>query len=590
MRPAHRFGKYEVLEEVGQGGMSVVYRGRDTVLGREVAIKVMHPFLATKKEAKERFYREARTVARLHHPNVLEIFDYSGEDAEQAYIVTEFIRGETLSSFIGRHQPQLPEMGLLLIRPICEALTHAHESGIIHRDLKPENVMIRQGGTVKLMDFGIAQMIDADTLTMTGALLGSPAHMSPELIDGLQCDARSDIFSLGTILYWLMTSRLPFTAPTAPALFKKIVDGAFDDPRIHNPLITQRMVDLLMRFMKRKREERFQSIVEAEQAVDVELTKLGLSNPTEWLTRYLKDTQPKDTELALRAAALGHSKRRGDEAVQQKDLAAALEAFDRVLLLDPNDHEVRQKVLALSRRKAQRQRLEQVLMYTQALMLMLAAVSTGISVHGYWSRSQEVGGAPSLNSPLRAPTFTRRILEPARAAVAPEPAAPNGASSASTANPKPTPPTDLPPRDVEFSVFPFGSLYIDNELVSDDMLKPLTKTLAVGRHDIRAENPFREPVTKSIDVPEKGDIAPVRLRLEAWKPAGLVVRTEGGAELVIDGAAKGAAAQTEQTPIRIPMLSGERTIEIKVVKAGRADKTEKVIVKAGQTKEVTATW
>lgn len=583
MLMAHRFGKYEVIEEVGQGGMSVVYRGRDSVLGREVAIKVMHPFLAQKKEAKERFYREARTVARLDHPNVLEIFDYSGEDAEQAYIVTEFIRGETLSGFIGRHRPALPEIGLLLIRPLCHALKHAHDSGIIHRDLKPDNVMIRVGGTMKLMDFGIAQMIDADTLTMTGALLGSPAHMSPELIDGLHCDARSDIFSMGTILYWLMTTRLPFTAPTAPALFKKIVDGAFDDPRMHNPLLTPRMVGLLDGLMKRRREERFQTVGEVLAAVDAELKHVGIEHSDEWLQRYL--AAPADVEAELRSHAIKWARQQGDAALQRKDIPGAIDAYDRVLLLDPADVALRNQVLTLSRRKARRERVSKIMMGAQGLGLLLALGVGGLALATMY-RSE--GDLPLGLSDLRkAPAFTRRIIEAERPR--PQPIAPSDASGSKASGPEPTP-VVAAPRDVQFSVFPFGSLFLDNELKAEDMLKPLTLSVPVGKHEVRVENPFRETIRRTIDVPAQGDITPVHIRMDAFKPGRLIVKSEPGAEVVVDGVPRGGAAGTEQTPISIPMLAGERTIDIKVVKVGRADKNAKVMVKAGQVKEFEAKW
>ncbi len=290
--PQRHFGKYEVLEEVGQGGMSVVYRGRDSVLGREVAIKVMHPFMSARKEAKERFYREARTVAKLHHPNVLEIYDFSAAGEGDAYIVTEFIRGETLAGLTQRIKITLPEIGLLIVRTVLQALQHAHEEGIIHRDLKPENVMIRKNGVVKLMDFGIAQMLDADTLTTTGALLGSPAHMAPELIEGETCDERSDLFSIGTILYWLVTGRLPFTAPTAPALFKRIVDGEFDDPRLHNPQVSPGLLALLRRLLKKRRDERFPSAKATILAIDKELQNSGIDKPEQTLREFFETPEP----------------------------------------------------------------------------------------------------------------------------------------------------------------------------------------------------------------------------------------------------------------------------------------------------------
>ena len=135
-------GRYQLIEPVGSGGMAVVYRGRDTALDREVAVKLLHPHLAQAAESRARFSREARAVARLSHPNIVEIFDYSGDAAPEAYLVTEFLRGRTLRAFAQQAGLADPEVGLLIGRALADALAHAHAAGVIHRDLKPENVMV----------------------------------------------------------------------------------------------------------------------------------------------------------------------------------------------------------------------------------------------------------------------------------------------------------------------------------------------------------------------------------------------------------------------------------------------------------------
>ena len=223
---------YRVLEAIGQGGMSVVYKGRDEHLARDVAIKVLHPFLREKVECRTRLAREARAVARLEHPNIVKVFDFSGDRPtldekpgsnnddirhmpQEGFIVCELVKGPTLK----RHAEKCtmwrcPEVGALVVWQLALALQHAHDNGVVHRDLKPENVMVRDDGVLKLMDFGIAQIADQSGLTVTGTLLGSPAHMAPECIDGLPADERSDLFSLGTVLYWLCTGYL--RGPVAP--------------------------------------------------------------------------------------------------------------------------------------------------------------------------------------------------------------------------------------------------------------------------------------------------------------------------------------------------------------------------------------
>ena len=172
--------KYRVMRKIGEGGMATVYHGRHISLNRDVAIKLMHPGLASTERNKQRFSREAKAIERLDHPNILKILDYSGLETEHCYIVTELIEGITLRELLNQKQKIPSEIIALLAIELTEALSFAHERGIIHRDLKLENVMLRNDGIVKLMDFGIARFTDEDQLTMTGTLVGSPAYMSPE--------------------------------------------------------------------------------------------------------------------------------------------------------------------------------------------------------------------------------------------------------------------------------------------------------------------------------------------------------------------------------------------------------------------------
>src|SRR5688572_15357218 len=220
-----RVGKYEIIGEIGHGGMATVYRARDTRLDRLVALKVMHPHLQGAKEARTRFAREAVTIARLKHPNILEIYDYSGEEGDTHYIATELLTGPTLKQLVDQHPDMPAEIAACLAILIARALGAAHAEGVIHRDVKPENVMMHENKAVKLTDFGIAQLVDMQGMTTTGQVLGSPAHMAPEQIEGRDCDARSDIFSLGTVLYLLATGELPFQGRNPHQVLKQIAEG-----------------------------------------------------------------------------------------------------------------------------------------------------------------------------------------------------------------------------------------------------------------------------------------------------------------------------------------------------------------------------
>src|SRR5512133_4130648 len=232
--------------------MAAVYRGHDTALDREVAVKLLHPHLASRPESRARFSREARAVARLSHPSILEIYDYSGDAAPESYLVTEFVHGRTLRAWQREVGFGFPEVALLVGRELSAALVHAHAAGVIHRDLKPENVLIQEGSQpgIKLADFGIARILASDDrLTMTGSLVGSPHHMAPEIVEGREADARSDLFSLGTLLYWLATGALPFAAPNPTAILRRLLEGAPQDPRAVEPLVSDALVALLARML-----------------------------------------------------------------------------------------------------------------------------------------------------------------------------------------------------------------------------------------------------------------------------------------------------------------------------------------------------
>ena len=347
--------KYELLERVGQGGMAIVYRGIDRQLKRVVAIKVLHKHLADYQEARDRFEREAQAVAKLRHENILEIFDYSGSDEAEAaggsYIVTEFIDGQTLKQRITDRPIAYPEIGAMVVLQVCRALAHAHAAGILHRDVKPENIMIRTDGVVKLMDFGISHMVDLERLTVTGQLLGSPAYMAPEHVEGRPLDFRTDVFAAGIVLYQLTVGKLPFEGKNPHEVLKRIAECKFLDPRQANPRIGNRLGRIILRAMAAQPGDRFAAIGEMVIALEGYLEESGIAHDkvTSELGRYFEAPVP--YEQALKDRMIDHLTRRGQKLLAADDRAAALDIFDRILTLDPHNAKVLDILEGLNRRK-----------------------------------------------------------------------------------------------------------------------------------------------------------------------------------------------------------------------------------------------
>src|SRR6266566_647234 len=207
-------GRYQTDRLLGQGGMAEVYLGTDRVLGRRVAIKVLGGQLSRNAQFVSRFRREAQAAAALNHPNVVGVYD-TGSDDGTHFIVMEYIQGRTLAEVIREDAPLLPDRAVEIAGSIAEALGFAHRAGIVHRDVKPGNIMLTPAGDVKVMDFGIARATTSESLTQTATVLGTATYFSPEQAQGAAVDARSDLYSLGCVLYEMLTAQPPFSAETA---------------------------------------------------------------------------------------------------------------------------------------------------------------------------------------------------------------------------------------------------------------------------------------------------------------------------------------------------------------------------------------
>lgn len=556
-----RLPRYEILAELGQGGMSVVYRARDTQLPREVAVKVLHEFMARDPDARLRFHREAVAVAKLHHPGIVEIFDYSGADATETFIVTELIEGATLRELIEeRGALAQPELGALVAAALCEPLAHAHAAGVIHRDIKPENVMVGRGGELKLMDFGIAQLADGPRVTLTGTLLGSPAHMAPEVIDGARPDARSDLFSLGTILYWLTTGQLPFSAPNPSALFRRILEGDYPDPQQVQPRLGNGLARVIRRSLERDPAARYGSAQELGEALLRELEPVGLAPVETCVRALLKDP----TGFAARAHGplVERLVAAGKAALAEGNVARASDRLSRVLAADPTHAEAR----GLMARMNQHQARARVLRHAGAATVAAAVVGVlGWGLASWTAEARpEPAGAPRTSAtaadltprstsgpgPVAAPPGARRPdadAEPPPRATASPVRSPSASTPAATASPRPsvsTARTPLvsassappPPSASSGAVSPspeparspveptrivtaelrlrvgnsFAHVYVDGQLARADFFAG-TLRLPVGRHTLEVKKPgFGGFRPKVLEVAEDGQISELR--------------------------------------------------------------------------------
>jgi eukaryotic-like serine/threonine-protein kinase len=258
---ASKLGRYAIQSELGRGAMGVVYKATDTALERTVAVKTVNMALerdgAEKYEA--RFYQEARAAGSLNHPNIVTVYDV-GKEGNVAYMAMEFIEGQELRSLLAEGRALPVSQAVSIAAQVAEGLAYAHQHGVVHRDIKPANIMVLTDGPVKITDFGIARMrASNDELTQSGMMLGSPKYMSPEQVIGKRADHRSDIFSLGVIVYETLTGSAPFSGENVTALMYQIVNFAPPAPSAVNPAVPELLNFIVAKMLAKPLEERYQS-------------------------------------------------------------------------------------------------------------------------------------------------------------------------------------------------------------------------------------------------------------------------------------------------------------------------------------------
>jgi serine/threonine protein kinase len=389
--------KYDVLDELGHGGMATVYRAHDRRLGRDVAVKVIHPHLRDSREVAHRFAVEAQAVAKLRHPNIVEVFDVSGEDEPEQYLVVELLRGLTLRKLLQVNGAVPPEVAAAIGVELLSAVAHAHAAGVIHRDIKPENVMIEhhaaaapgdyEGGAprasgraspaeqpgdralVKLTDFGIAKLLDGHGMTSTGQVLGSPAHMAPEQIEGGEVDGRADVFGIGVLLYECMVGHLPFEGNNPAQVLRRVLEGIYPNAEAERPSVGKTWSAILDRALARKPVDRFADASAMRDALATELKRLQIASPRSELEAWCDDPE---------AFGRMHTKRMIERlcelaAIARKTGNALSSAADynRALAYAPDDPALLKIVTRLHRTEQNRRLVK------RAAPMVLAVVSMG---------------------------------------------------------------------------------------------------------------------------------------------------------------------------------------------------------------------
>ena len=274
-------GKYQIKSVLAEGGMAVLYLAHHVNMERTVVVKVVHSNLISSPSANQRFERECKLVARLNHPNIVQIYDFGFMNKRQPFMVMEFIKGSTLANFIDSQGPPKPVTALRIITQICSGLEEAHACGIVHRDLKPDNILLQEKvdrpDWVKIVDFGIAHLLDGSKrLTRSGRITGTPEYMSPEQFKDKPIDARADVYALGIVLFEIFTGSVPFSADDLGVLMAKhLMEEAPSVCQFRDDIAVDSPIDVMVKkCLMKDPEQRYQSVAELRKAAEQALSKV----------------------------------------------------------------------------------------------------------------------------------------------------------------------------------------------------------------------------------------------------------------------------------------------------------------------------
>ena len=373
-----RLGPYVVEQLLGQGATASVHKAQHSQTGHIVALKIFHPGLWNSEDYRKRAFTEFKTVSTLNHPNIVGVVD-SLFDQDPPAVAMEYIDGSSLETFQARLPYILPEVSVAILIEVLKALEQAHAQGIVHRDLKPANILISNDGRVLVSDFGHSKLADASRITLTGTILGSPDFMSPEQALGETADFRSDIFSAGSVLYFLLTGTKPFAKPSPLATLAAVIQAHPELAIRRNPKISPQIQSLLDRALAKNPEDRYPSIQVFREELERYLQSLGLGAESFSFALWLRD--PHGTGLhALRTIADKLSQQ-ADASLAQNNWQQALSVLSHLSLVAPESSQLARHLTRIEATRNvihRQQRRKKAAAWLSASLLILMGLYFGI--------------------------------------------------------------------------------------------------------------------------------------------------------------------------------------------------------------------
>lgn len=562
-------GRYKIVSQIGTGAMAVIYRARDENLGRDVAIKILHAHLTEKQEHIQRFVREARALAQLPHPNIVQIYDF-GSDDDVYYIVSEFVDGKDLSQILSQVDPLPPPVAVMVFLQLLDAIDYAHRHGIVHRDIKLENVIFGSDGIIKLTDFGIAHIFEWDKLTLPGALIGSPYYMAPEIISGDPANQSSDLFSAGVLLYRILTGKFPFHGNNPASVLKSIIEESPEKPERVFKNIDKELGGIVLSCLEKDHKRR-PGVEKIKGLLSAYLEPFNIMNFSEELKKFYSDP------------TAYHESRKGDFinslieharlSINRRDYAGAISLLNRALHLGA----LRESVYPLINRAQLSKNLR---WYPLVLVLSLALLTGGLKLYErfYQNMTAEQKGGQLILKSVQKNTVT--ILPPVREEKPKQVAT----KKTKKIQEKPIDPPAVPVVEETTSgevkkgrllvrTNPWAEVYVDGRFYGRTPFLDVIE-LPSGKHLIEVKNPYAEPVKKEIFI-EEDKLLTENIPLSLI-PGSIDIVLNVDAKLYIDGELVGTGSRFE----KIKVNQGRHRIRIE--KSGYRPVEKTIDITAGE--------